>query len=72
MPYWMNHSGDGSYNITLYMDVENTMNYSEDGATPAGVTFTENVLDLGPGYGTDQYDDQGLHPFVPRFSIEVE
>lgn len=64
--------GDGSYEITLYVDVGDTMNYSEDGTAPAGVTFTENVLDLGPGYGADLYGDQGLHPFVPRFSVDVE
>ncbi|MBN1850269.1 MAG: hypothetical protein JW932_16985 [Deltaproteobacteria bacterium] len=64
--------GEGSYEITLYVDVEGTMNYSEDGTPPEGVTFTESVLDLGPGYGEDLYGDQGLHPFVPRFSVVVE
>lgn len=64
--------GTASYDITLYVDVEEKFSYGEEGTAPGGVTFTANVLDLGPSYGADQYGDIGLHPFVPGFSVEVE
>jgi hypothetical protein len=63
-------SGD-SLDVTLAVDVQNTLNYSEDGVAPAGAVFSPDVLDLGPGYAGDSYGDRGLHPFVPRFSILV-
>lgn len=67
----------GSYDITLYVDVQNTFNFWEDAETaPAGVVFTADTLDLGPGYnpggGTEPYGDYGLHPMLPAFSLETE
>jgi hypothetical protein len=66
---------DDSYDLTLYVDVQNTLNFwEEDDASlwPTGITFTSNVLDLGPGFGEDVFGDCGLHPFVPDFRIEAE
>jgi hypothetical protein len=59
------------YNIDLAVDVEDTMNFAEDWDPPAGVDFTTGTLDLGPGYGADQYGDGGLHPFLPGFRVTV-
>lgn len=61
------------YTIDLEVDITNTMNYWETGTPPTGVTFTPNVLDLGPAYeggGTpENFGDFGLHPFMPVFNM---
>jgi hypothetical protein len=59
-------------NLDLMVDVIHTMNFKEEeGAAPAGVVFTDGVLDLGPGCGGEIYGDCGLHPMMPHFSLEA-
>lgn len=62
---------DFFYQVDIMVDVSGTMNYAEDWPAPIGITFTEGVLDLGPGYGSDQYGDGGLHPFLPRLEVRM-
>jgi len=66
--------------LLLEIDITETMNYKEDDlAPPAGVTFHEGVMDIGPIYdpvpigdGTfDDYGDHGFHPFLPKFGVSV-
>lgn len=60
------------FNLDLMVDVINTMNFKEEeGAAPAGVVFTDGVLDLGAGCGGEIYGDSGLHPMMPHFSLEA-
>ncbi len=62
----------GTAELVLEVDVLETFNFWEDpDQVPDGVVFNDTVLDLGPGYGGDVYGDQGLHPFLPRFSFHV-
>lgn len=60
----------GGETINLLVDITNTMMYGS-GTAPAGVTFFDDTLDLGPGYLTDNYGDLGLHPALPKFSLSV-
>jgi hypothetical protein len=62
----------GEYNITINIDVGNTLNYTDNSDVLAGVTFHPDLLDLGPAYGDDNYGDTGLHPFLPAFSVMSE
>lgn len=60
--------------LLLDVDISGCMNYKEDRpATPptADITFTDNVMDLGPGYGAQNYGDRGFHPFMPKFKMAV-
>jgi|GEM_PF-2725279 hypothetical protein len=59
--------------LLLDVDISNCMNYKEDqpATPPAGVTFTDNVMDLGPGYGAQNYGDRGFHPFIPKLEMKV-
>lgn len=59
------------YNMDISFDVYETMNFTEDGTAPTGVTFTDNVLDLGASDGDDVYGDGGLHPFLPIITVTV-
>lgn len=62
---------DRLYTITMTVDVKDTMNFNLPDTLNAGVTLKDNVLNLGPGYDLEQYGNIGLHPMVPKFSIEV-
>lgn len=70
--------------LLLEVDTSECMNYYEDqpateATTPAGVTFTDTVMDLGPSYDeipigagpVDYYGDSGIHPFMPKFKMKV-
>ncbi|MBF0237663.1 MAG: hypothetical protein HQM12_08175 [SAR324 cluster bacterium] len=59
---------DEFYNIDISVDVSNTMLY-ELGTAPDGVSFLDNVLDLGPSKDGKSYGDEGLHPVLPQFVI---
>lgn len=62
----------GEYNITVNIDVGNTLNYTDNSSELAGVIFHTDLLDLGPAYGEDNYGDIGLHPFLPAFNVVSE
>jgi hypothetical protein len=59
----------GEYDIIVDVDVENTLNYSDSTSPNPDYTFHTGELDLGPTFGTDDYGDTGLHPFLPAFSV---
>jgi hypothetical protein len=60
----------GVYDVSVNVDVENTLNYSDNSTPPSSdYSFHPNILDLGPTYGVDNYGDTGLHPFLPAFSV---
>jgi hypothetical protein len=70
-PFVIPDSLDSFYNIEIRADVSGSLNFWEDNAAPAGETFTEGILDLGPDKDMVKYGDQGLHPFSPKFAITV-
>jgi len=67
--------------LLLDVDISNCMNYKEDqpAIPPSGITFTNNVMDLGPTYDpipigdgdAQNYGDRGFHPFMPKFKMAV-
>jgi hypothetical protein len=68
----------GEYDVIVNVDVENTLNYSDNTTPPSSeYTFHTDTLDLGPAVMTgpsifDYYGDQGLHPFLPAFRVVSE
>ncbi len=62
----------GEYNITINIDVGNTLNYTDNSDVLTGVTFHSGLLDLGPAYTDDNYGDTGLHPLLPAFRVVSE
>ena len=57
---------------SVMVDINYSMNYSDNTGTIAGVTFNANMLDFGPmeaGSSSDDYGDMGFHPFLPYFSF---
>ena len=56
--------------LEVTVDVTNTMNFWEYATATNGMS--PGYLDLGPGYGADNYGDKGLHPFMPKFSVKVQ
>jgi hypothetical protein len=68
--------------LLLEIDTSDCMNYWEyqpatEITKPAGVTFYDNRMDLGPSYDpapigdADDYGDSGIHPFMPKFNMKV-
>lgn len=70
--------------LLFEVDISECMNYYEDqpateATTPAGVTFTDNVMDLGPSFDeipigaglVDYYGDSGIRPFMTKFKMKV-
>ena len=64
-----------STTIDIGVDVSNTMSYSDSTSLAAGEDEPHtNALDLGPNVSgvDDPYGDIGLHPMMPRFTVESE
>jgi hypothetical protein len=70
--------------LLLEVDTSECMNYWEfqpaaEAVTPAGVTLSDDIMDLGPTYDADpvgagpidNYGDSGIHPFMPKFKMKV-
>ncbi len=57
--------------LLLEIDVSDSMNFKEDipALPPAGVTFNDGIMDLGPAHGADLYGDRGFHPFLPVIRV---
>lgn len=66
---------DADSELLLEIDITNCMNYKEyrPAAPPAGVTFTDGKMDIGPSYNnggtSESYGDHGFHPFLPAFRL---
>jgi len=72
----------GEYDLTLNLDVQNTLSYSDNETLPGSeYTFHSGILDLGPAYQEEEaalaedfmyYGDLGLHPMLPAFEMVSE
>lgn len=63
------------YNIDLEIDISGTFSYYEPASTDACYSsLIQDVLDLGPDMdlASPCLGDVGLHPFLPRFTLNAE